>query len=154
MHLSDILDIPFCHRNMHVCAHFCYKMVHCGACWGRMTHICASKLTVIGSDNGSNIFIQENPFEYFAWKMASILSRLQCGYALWDLWDGFMSSTRTCWCIYVYQDIHSKYSGPLCSTVYYKEILHTAWQYVLSMSRTLNAQSALHISTSWRKVVL
>ena len=22
-------NIPFCNRNVHICAHFCYKMVHC-----------------------------------------------------------------------------------------------------------------------------
>ena len=80
--------------------------------WGRVTHICVSKITtIIGSDNGfspgrrqaiiwtsvgilligslgtnfSEILIeiytfsfQENAFEYAVWKMAAILSRLQC----------------------------------------------------------------------------
>ena len=60
--------------------------------WGRVTHICVSKLTSIGSDNGlsvrnkhqwnfnrnSYIFIQENRFECVVWKMAAILSRPQC----------------------------------------------------------------------------
>ena len=23
-------NVPFCNRNMHTCAHFCYKMMHCG----------------------------------------------------------------------------------------------------------------------------
>ena len=23
-------NVPFCNRNVHMCAHFCYKMVHCG----------------------------------------------------------------------------------------------------------------------------
>ena len=23
-------NVPFCDRNVHMCAHFCYKMVHCG----------------------------------------------------------------------------------------------------------------------------
>ena len=23
-------NAPFCNRNVHICAHFCYKMVHCG----------------------------------------------------------------------------------------------------------------------------
>ena len=23
-------NAPFCKRNVHICAHFCYKMVHCG----------------------------------------------------------------------------------------------------------------------------
>ena len=71
-------------------------------------HICLSKLTIIGSDNGlpsiwyqaiiwsntgillirnklqwnlnqnSSIFIQENAFENVVWKMAAILSRPQC----------------------------------------------------------------------------
>ena len=70
--------------------------------WGRVTHICVSKLTTIGSDNGlspgqrqaiiwtiagillignklqwdfnrnSNIFIQENAFENVVCEMASI----------------------------------------------------------------------------------
>ena len=75
--------------------------------WGRVTHICVSKLTSVGSDNGllpgrhqaiiwtnagtlligllgSNfsenpyIFIQENAFENGIWKMTSILTRPQC----------------------------------------------------------------------------
>ena len=72
---------------------------------GRVTHICTSKLNIIGSDNGlspdrrqcwnivnwtprnkfqwnfnwySYIFIQENAFENVVWKMATILSRPQC----------------------------------------------------------------------------
>ena len=28
-------NAPFCNRNVHACAHFCYKMVHCGIWeWG------------------------------------------------------------------------------------------------------------------------
>ena len=75
--------------------------------WGRMTHICVSKLTITGSDNGlssgrhqaiiwdivnwnvvnklqwnlkrnSYIFIQENAFENVVCEMAAILSRPQC----------------------------------------------------------------------------
>ena len=65
--------------------------------WGRVTHICVSKLTIFGSDNGfapANwtlgnklqwnrnrnlyIFIQENACENVVWKMAAILSRTQC----------------------------------------------------------------------------
>ena len=23
-------NAPFCNRNVHICAHFCYKMLHCG----------------------------------------------------------------------------------------------------------------------------
>ena len=75
--------------------------------WGRVTHICVSKLTIIGSDNGllpgrhqaiiwtkagiwsieplgtnfnrnSNIFIQENAFESVVCEMAAMLSRPQC----------------------------------------------------------------------------
>ena len=25
-------NAPFCNRNVHTCAHLCYKMVHCGIC--------------------------------------------------------------------------------------------------------------------------
>ena len=68
--------------------------------WGRVTHICVGKLTIIGSDNylhcwnivnwtlrnklqwnfnqNSNIFIQENAFENVICEMTSILSRSQC----------------------------------------------------------------------------
>ena len=75
--------------------------------WGRVMHICVSKLTIIGSDNGlspgrrqaviwinagilligplgtnlywnSNIFIQENAFESVICKMVAILSQPQC----------------------------------------------------------------------------
>ena len=76
--------------------------------WGRVMHICISKLAIIGSDNGLSpgwrqaiiwinvgilliriklqwnrnrnlhIFIQENAFESVVCKMAAILSRPQC----------------------------------------------------------------------------
>ena len=72
--------------------------------WGRVTHICVIKLTIIGSDNlnnylnqcwnivnkalrnklqwnfnrNSNIFIQENAFESVVCEKAAILSRPQC----------------------------------------------------------------------------
>ena len=76
--------------------------------WGRVTHTCVSKLTIIGSNNGLSvpshylnqcwnivnstlrnklqwnlkgviyIFIQENPFENVVWKMAAILFWPQC----------------------------------------------------------------------------
>ena len=62
--------------------------------WGRVTHICVNKLTVIGSDNGlspgrrqaiiwtnAGILLigpfQENAFESVVWKTAAILSRPQ-----------------------------------------------------------------------------
>ena len=71
--------------------------------WGRVTHICGSKLAIISSNNGlspgrrqaiiwtnagivliapletkKNIFIQENEFENVVWEMASMWSRPQC----------------------------------------------------------------------------
>ena len=71
--------------------------------WGRVTHICVSKITIIGPDNGSTpsrrwnfvnlnlrnklkwnfnrnqyIFVQENAFEYVVWKTAAILPRPPC----------------------------------------------------------------------------
>ena len=70
--------------------------------WGRVRHICVSKLTIISSDNGlsperwnivnldpgnklqwninqnSWIFIQENTSQNVVWKRAAILSRPQC----------------------------------------------------------------------------
>ena len=73
--------------------------------WGRVTHTCASKLTIIGSGNGlspgrhqtiiwtkagiliigplgtnvnSNIFIQEDAFESVVCEMAAMLFWLQC----------------------------------------------------------------------------
>ena len=74
--------------------------------WGRVTHMCVSKLTIIGSDNGNYlnqcryivnwtlgkkiqwnrtwhvyVFIHENAFETVVRKMAAILSQSPCGYA-------------------------------------------------------------------------
>ena len=74
--------------------------------WGRVTHICVNKVSIVDSDNGlvpggvnkcwnivdwtlrnrihwtfnqnSYIFIQENPFKNVVWKMAAILSRPRC----------------------------------------------------------------------------
>ena len=81
--------------------------------WGRVTLICVSKLTIIGSDNrvspgrlqaivwwiivnwtirnklqrnsnrNSKIFIQENALEHVVCEMASILSRHQCVNGRW-----------------------------------------------------------------------
>ena len=76
------------------------KLTH----WGRVTHTCVGKLTIIHSDYGLtpsrqcwsivnrtpskqlqwrfnckwNIFIQENSLENIVWKMSAILSRPQC----------------------------------------------------------------------------
>ena len=76
-----------------VSLYFCLVITH----WGRVTHICISKLTIIGSDNGlapiiikwtlrnklqwnlnRNIFIQENPFESVVCETVAILSLPQC----------------------------------------------------------------------------
>ena len=73
--------------------------------WSRVTHICVSKLNIIGSDNGlvptrrqcwnflnwtpgnklywnsnrnSCIFIHKSPLDNVVWKMATILSQPQC----------------------------------------------------------------------------
>ena len=92
------------HFTGHVITHPCWDLNHCG----RMTHICISKLIIIGSDNGlspnrrqaivrtkaglllidntfqcnwnwnSNVFIHENVFENVVWKVAAIWSRPQC----------------------------------------------------------------------------
>ena len=90
----------------------CY---HCLTHWGRVTHICVSRLTITGSDNGhylnqcwnivnwtlrnklqwnfkrkSFIFIQENALENVICEMASILSRPQC--VKWFDFDSFKFS--------------------------------------------------------------
>ena len=89
--------------------------------WGRVTHICVNKLSILGSDNGlaptrhylkqcwiifnctlrnklqwnfnrnSNIFIHENAFESVVCEMAFILSRPQCVNEVWVWIDPFMS---------------------------------------------------------------
>ena len=85
--------------------------------WGRVTHICVSKLTTIGSDNGlspsrrqaiiwtknvrqnSFIFIQENAFENVVCERASIQSRPQWvkvwWYYDWRISANFRATTRT-----------------------------------------------------------
>ena len=87
-------------------ANYCFLwilLIH----WGRVTHTCISKLTIVGSDTGlspshylnqcqdivyrtltnilqwnfnrnSYIFIQENAYENAIWKMEALLSRPQC----------------------------------------------------------------------------
>ena len=89
-----------------VCIHSVDQAVPCLTHWGQVTHICVSKPTIIGSDNGlspgrrqaiiytnagillngsigtnfnrnSYTFIQENPFENAVWKMTAILPRPQ-----------------------------------------------------------------------------
>ena len=84
--------------------------------WGRVTHICVSKLTIFGSDNGfiwtnagmllirifrtnfSEIFkenfFKENPMENFLWKMAAILSRPQCVKAMLEQVPSKMMRSR------------------------------------------------------------
>ena len=76
--------------------------------WGRVTHICVCKLTIIGSDNGlspgrrpaiiwtnahqnSYIFIHENALENVVRKLAAILSRPQCVNSShpWMKWPSF-----------------------------------------------------------------
>ena len=91
------------------CLKFCFisSLTH----WGRVTHICVSKITIMGSDNGlspdrrqaiiwtnarllsikplrtylnenlikkQQFSLKKNARENVVWKMASILSRLQC----------------------------------------------------------------------------
>ena len=46
-------------------------------CWNIVSWTLGNKLQWIFHQNWY-IFIQENPFEYVVWKMAAILSRLQC----------------------------------------------------------------------------
>ena len=113
---SDIRHSPPYHNKagtkwlpFHICHHifkliFLYEILIFLTHWGRMTHICVSKLTITGSDSGlspgrrqaiivnwtlrkklqrnvnrnSYIFIQENAFEGVVCEMASILSRPQC----------------------------------------------------------------------------
>ena len=83
--------------------HSLYVLTH----WGRLTHICVSKLSIFDSDNGLSkqmleyyhfgpweqtsmkswnwnkyIFIQENPFENIIWKMAAICPGLN----VWTHW--------------------------------------------------------------------
>ena len=96
------LHFNLCSRWLNLRLDICFLM-H----WGRVTHICVSKLTIIGSDNGlllshylnqcwnvvnsnlrnklqwnlkrnSCIFIQENAFQNVVCEMASILCRPQC----------------------------------------------------------------------------
>ena len=91
--------------------------------WGRVTHICVSDLTIIGSDNGlspgrrqaiirtnavnktlrnklqwnwnrnSNIFIEENAFESVVCEKAAIMSRPQC--VNWLCWRNYLSLAET-----------------------------------------------------------
>ena len=93
--------------------------------WGRVTHICVGKLTIIGSDNGwsapshylnqcwnivnsnlrnklqwnprqnSFIFIQENAFENVVCNRASIQSRSQWVNPCWPI--GVIGVTRPQW---------------------------------------------------------
>ena len=35
---QNIQNVPVCNRNVHTCAHFCYKMMHCGICMTTQTH--------------------------------------------------------------------------------------------------------------------
>ena len=78
--------------------------------WGRVTHICVSKQTSIGSDNGlssgrnSYIFIQEIAFQNVVWKMAAILSRPQFDKSpqpLTTLWRRNPNRLFSC-CIYLW----------------------------------------------------
>ena len=36
-------NAPFCNRNVYMCAHFCYKMVHCGICELGLLMFCQSQ---------------------------------------------------------------------------------------------------------------
>ena len=41
-------NAPFCNRNVHMCAHFCYKMVHCGMSDRCIFSICETIFINIG----------------------------------------------------------------------------------------------------------
>ena len=75
--------------------------------WGRVTHICVSKITIIGSDNGLSpgrrqaiIWTNENVLENVICEMASILSRPQrvkwlITWALYKVGTGKISTSNT-----------------------------------------------------------
>ena len=106
--------------------HLWWSLTECNKAltyWGRVTHICVSKLTIIGSDKGlssgrrqeswhiinsnlrnklqwnfrhnSCIFIQENAFENVVWKMAAICLGLNVIMYL------FIFTMRFCYCFIV-----------------------------------------------------
>ena len=62
-------NAPFCHRNVHMCAHFCYKMVHRGTlAWcivGYMRWVYWPELSLIPAFVG-NISIIKASFLHFA----------------------------------------------------------------------------------------
>ena len=112
-----------------------------------MTHICISKLTIIGSDSGlspgryqaiiwanagiswntnriSNIFIQENAFQNIVWKMAVILFRPQCVKCSTSLTYSDTNKTfyvEVCHCMWISLGWCKKDATPLL----------THWSYVL-----------------------
>ena len=108
-------------REMHWVAECKSGLTH----WGRVTHICVGKLTIIGSNNGllperrqaiiwtnagilliglqwninrnSNIFIEENTFENVVCEMLFISYRPQCVNPITDALA--IDIHKTCWCV-------------------------------------------------------
>ena len=114
----------YCHSNFHIVCISRPKTL-----WGQMTHICVSKLNIIGSDNGMSpgwrqaiiwtsagillmgplgtnneilIFIQENPFQNVVWIKVAILSQPHCVND-WSLLTNAMMMTRQLLTLRVFQ---------------------------------------------------
>ena len=94
-------QIMQCHRGLNIGINWNYFPWFYLTHWGRVTHICIGKLTIIGSSHylnqcwdivnsnlrnklqwnlkrNSRVFFQEIAFENVVYEMASILSRPQC----------------------------------------------------------------------------
>ena len=67
VHVSNLIQIqctslifhnaPFCSRNVHMCAHFCYKMVHCGTFVHTLRDLWDGSLPTVESKHNMAFFI-------------------------------------------------------------------------------------------------
>ena len=114
-------NAPFCNRNVHVCAHFCYKMVHCRICmmhcgicemglfrfhsFALDTKLCCfvsgysflCGIDLISKSHNSpipyvTVYHSEQRYAHFCSEWCIVVYGTG---ALWDLWDWFIGSWRT-----------------------------------------------------------
>ena len=65
LHSNDLWDVVWGYSHRLLFRSFSWLLTH----WGRVTHICVSKFTIIGSDNGLSV----NRWQTIIWNNAEIL---------------------------------------------------------------------------------
>ena len=72
MHQKISHNVPFCNRNVHTCAHFCYKMVHCGICVAALWDLCNRSIIAFVRGITSHRWILHGGFHNFKCSRCSV----------------------------------------------------------------------------------